>query len=90
MKIGSLWMLVASMIEQSSGARGVDAILEKCAPVCAERKTRSKTNLSPRQGMSNTAESVSLKSWHVRLALENSRINTGTTGIFFSMKEESR
>jgi len=27
--------------------------------------------------------------WHVHLALENSRINTGNTGIFFRVKAES-
>jgi hypothetical protein len=57
MKIGSLWMLVASMVSnlraQSGIARGVDAILEECAAAaygCGEKGSlQDKPQSSARQ-----------------------------------------
>jgi hypothetical protein len=74
MKIASLWILVASMVKHSPGAPhaacSVDAIVEEVRSRSPRRgtKTPSKENLSPRQGMCNTAECVSLKSRQVACA----------------------
>jgi len=40
-------------------------------------------------GIQQSAYPSSPGKWHMRLALENSRTNTGTTGIFFRVKAES-
>jgi len=57
----------------------------------AERKARSKTTsvLGKAGAIQQSAYPSSSGKWHVHLALENSRINTGNTGIFFRVKAES-
>jgi len=53
-------------------------------------KLRPRTYLASKAGaIQQSAYPSSPGKWHVHLALENSRINTGNTGIFFRVKAES-
>src|SRR5260370_17845031 len=79
--MGSLWILVASMVKQSPGAPhaacSVDAIVEECAATahgCGE-KTRSKTTsvLGKACAIQQRAYPSRPGKWHVHLASENSR-----------------
>lgn len=68
-----------------------------CGGVCSHsprvrREDSLQDNLSPRQGMCNTAECVSLTSRQMACTFgvgKFARSNSGTTGIFFRVKAES-
>ena len=78
------------IVGHRSWRRDSRGVRSRSPRVRRERLAPRQTSVLGKAGaIQQSAYPSSPRKWHVRLALENSRINTGTTGIFFRVKAES-